>query len=171
MIDLHFFNRNHFMKRLSLSGLLLLIFYTACSQKNTIANGITFGGYIRDALSGLPLEKATIRLTGMAKPSVKSETVSDSTGLFIFYHLPAGKYQLSSAFVSYKVFSQTVQLNDSVQFPESTDTIRMTSESKSLQTVIITISGSRQRPRGSPPSSPRAIQVPPDAMPPERQAL
>src|SRR5260221_5469998 len=59
-------------------------------------------GFIKDSLSGQPLEKASITLMGQ----VKFSTLTDNQGQFVFKNIPTGDYSLTVAFIGYSNYYQ-----------------------------------------------------------------
>lgn len=121
--------------------ILLFIFFvplsiTAKTQQINPVGNLEIFGHVIDAGSKLPLEKATVKIIGITVTSFIANTTTDSTGGFSFTSLQAGKYNIVVEYISFKTFSQNIQLFDGK--PLTLDSILLISNSKILQTVIIT---------------------------------
>lgn len=114
---------------LFLAGLLFLNLATF-AQNNP--GKISFSGTIKDSVTHLPMDKATVHLKSSAS-AFNPVAVSDSTGSFIFENLPAGNYTLRITYAGYRSFSKLVSLHTS-----STEPVYMAPLAGVLQNVVVT---------------------------------
>jgi len=87
------------MRKLTYVFILFIISSSIFAQNSPTS----LTGSIKDSLSGLALEKASITLKGQTKFT----TLTDKEGRFVFTNLPSGLYSLTVAFVGYSNYYQT----------------------------------------------------------------
>lgn len=125
------------MKRFSWLAFFLFSVLTALSQEvKKTAVGIITGNLI-DSASNKPIEGATVKVNSSLIDMYKSEIISDKNGSFYFSGLPFGYYRLtitSVGFATLKIDSIHVREE---RFDFNLLDIRLTVNSKELETVII----------------------------------
>ncbi|HWJ29955.1 MAG TPA: carboxypeptidase-like regulatory domain-containing protein, partial [Flavisolibacter sp.] len=94
-------------RKLLLFSLALIILNSLYAQNRTISGTIT------DQRSKSPLPGATVRIRSVRDSSFSSNTVTDSTGSFIFNNLQPGSFTLSISFVGYNPIKRRVNADTS----------------------------------------------------------
>lgn len=90
-------------------------------------------GFIKDSLSGQPLEKASITLMGQ----VKFSTLTDNQGQFVFKNIPTGVYSLTVAFIGYSNYYQPGLL---VEKKLDLGTLFLSAKTAILEKAVVTAS-------------------------------
>jgi ferric enterobactin receptor len=116
---------------------LFCIISVSNAQNNSAAAKIIFAGYIKDSLSGLPLQKVTVLCKNGNLPASNFSTITDSLGFFIFKNLPTGKYNLYVSGIGYQNFSKNFFFEDSSKLNQYSAVIKMFPLTKSLQAVVV----------------------------------
>jgi len=98
---------------------------------------ISFSGYVKDSVSGLPLQKVTVRCKNTNAASSNFSTVTDSLGFFSFKNLARGKYNLNISGIGYQDFYKNYFFADSVTNHEYTTNIKLFPLTKSLKGVVV----------------------------------
>jgi ferric enterobactin receptor len=114
---------------LFLAGLLFLNL-TSFAQVNP--GKINYSGTIKDSITGLPMDKATVHLKS-SRSTFNAVAVSDSTGSFAFDNLSTGNYTLHITYAGYRPFSKSLSLQNPLA-----ESIYMTPQSGVLQNVVVT---------------------------------
>ena len=109
---------------------LLFLNLTSFAQNNP--GKIIFSGYVKDSISRLPMDKATIHLKSSGSV-LNPVAVSDSTGFFVFENLPKGNYTIHITYAGYRPFSKLFSLQNSL-----VESIYITPQSGVLQKVVVT---------------------------------
>src|SRR5665647_762170 len=122
------------MKRTILLVLYLVMLVTVKAQPSA---GNTITGTVRDSISKLPLEYATITLftKGSKKPS--TGTVTDKTGNFTLKEVKDGVYTIVFEFIGYKPFSINDVLLKTSNAVVDLKNISLSQPKNSLQTVTV----------------------------------
>src|SRR5260221_7059418 len=104
---------------------------TTSYKASPVAASLT--GFIKDSLSGQPLEKASISLMGQ----VKFSTLTDNQGQFVFKNIPIGVYPLTKAFIGYSNYYQPVLL---VEKTLDIGTLFLSAKTAILENAVVTAS-------------------------------
>lgn len=123
---------------------LVILFFAfgVKAQVNKAALKISFSGYVKDSVSGLPLQKVTVYCKSNNAPALSFSIVTDSLGFFSFQNLAIGKYNLAVSGIGYQDFSKNYLLADSLTGNEFTAIIKMFPLTKSLKAIVIVSSKS-----------------------------
>ncbi|MCG9910969.1 MAG: TonB-dependent receptor [Flavobacteriales bacterium] len=125
------------MQRILLFCILTLSILTVSAQQK-----FTVSGYVKDAANGEGLPGANV--------FVKENLTGVTTNTYGFYSLtlPAGNYTLVSSFISFKSFSQSIELNKNI-----TLNIELQKADQDIKEVIISDDKSREKIESSQMSS------------------
>src|SRR5215831_10118428 len=125
------------MKKPALFIIFFSLLFNAVAQSDQVPGYISIIGKIKDSVTRLALEKATVRVISRNSGYPKKQTLSDNNGSFYFSGLLPGKYDLVVNFIGYQAYSQSILLNRQDTNVVIKDVL-MAATGKLLQAVVVT---------------------------------
>jgi len=101
---------------------------------------VALSGTVKDSLSGLPLEKASINLKGASKNGSVFSGLTDNQGRFSMRRLPAGSYSLTIGYIGYDSYHQALLSIGNMDNDIDLGTITLVPRTVTLEKAVVTAS-------------------------------
>lgn len=124
---------NYFWFKISLNIVFCFIGLSLSAQVN---NGFSVSGIIKDSITNLPIEYASVAIYRVNNPTPFAGGITNNKGGFVIHNLNNGKYVVKVNFMGYKPKTENIEINNaSLQLAHP---VLLNSSAVNLSEVLVT---------------------------------